>query len=63
MFYCREEITEPTSSSSKKSSVAVLDLSGGKKIRKFYVLVPDRWNLAEKIEKDSFLEFKNKFSR
>ena len=36
-------------------------MSGGKKIRKFYVLVADRWNLADKIEKDRFLEYKNKY--
>ena len=30
-------------------------------MRKFYELVPERWNLAEKIEKDKFLEYKKKF--
>ena len=54
----REEITHPTSSSAKKPPSDVIDLSGGKKIRKFYSIIPERWNLADKIEKEKFHESK-----
>lgn len=59
LFGClmfREEITHPTSSTSNKPQEDLLDLSGGKKTRKFYCIVPERWNLAEKMTKEEFLE-------
>ena len=51
----REDITEPTARSAKQTP-DILDFSGIKKTRKFYSLLPDRWNLANKIEQSKYLK-------
>ena len=61
MFY-RPDVTKPTSDTPKKSA-DILDQTGSKKRRKFYNILPVRWNLADKIEKKRYLESEEIFKR
>ena len=38
-----------------------MDLSDGKKKRKFYSIIPDRWNLGKKVDKKEFEESRDAY--
>ena len=54
-IHFREDITKPIAGSVKKTP-DLLDFSSSKKTRKFYSILPERWNLAEKIEEEMYLK-------
>ena len=59
-LYFRQETTSSSLPSSRKSEI--LDFAVGKKYRKLYSIIPEKWYIGSKIEKKKYQEYERGFA-